>query len=137
MNKCVKRKQESHNVPDKLELEFSFITGRTDGFCELYLNEAYADLCCQLTIMLCRKQPSPLVQGRDSTWACAIVHAFCVVNDLFNPALTPHVSASLIANYFALSFKTMQAKSKQIRDLLDIAPQDPAGVFLSITDKNQ
>src|SRR5258708_40062335 len=48
-----------------------------------------------------------------------------MVNFLFDPSQTPHVPASQIWEHFGLSSSTMQAKSKQIRDLLGMShPRD-------------
>jgi len=48
-----------------------------------------------------------------------------MVNFLFDSSQIPHIAASQIWEYFELSSSTMQAKSKQIRDLLGLYPMDP------------
>lgn len=97
----------------------------TDTFSQTYLNDEYASLIRQLTATLCRKRPSPLSQGKAATWACGIIHAIDMVNFLFDSSQTPHMASSEIAAYFGISPSTMQAKSKQIRDLLDMYQMDP------------
>ena len=59
-----------------------------------------------------------------------------MVNFLFDASQTPHVSASQIWEYFGLSSSTMQAKSKQIRDLLNMYQLDPDWTLPSKVDKN-
>jgi Domain of unknown function (DUF6398) len=59
-----------------------------------------------------------------------------MVNFLFDASQTPHVPASQIANYFGLSSSTMQAKSKQIRDLLGMYQLDPDWTLPSMVDQN-
>src|SRR5438876_5593819 len=59
-----------------------------------------------------------------------------MVNFLFDSSQTPHISASQIWEYFELSSSTMQAKSKQIRDLLGMYPMDPDWSTPSMVDKN-
>ena len=59
-----------------------------------------------------------------------------MVNFLFDPSQTPHVSASQIWGHFGLSSSTTQAKSKQIRGLLDMYQMDPNWTLPSMVDKN-
>ena len=126
----------SQNVPKEMQARFDEITQLTDAFSQAYLNDEYAQLCRQLTATLCRKRPSPLSQGKATTWACAIIHALGMVNFLFDSSQTPHVSASQIWGYFGLSSSTMQAKSKQIRDLMGMYQMDPDWTLPSMVDKN-
>ena len=119
------RRSTSQNVPKEMQERFDEIIQLTDAFSKDFLNDEYAQLCRQLTATLCRKRPSPLAQGKVPTWACAIIHALGTVNFLFDSSQTPHVAASQICEYFHLSASTMQAKSKQIRDLFDMYQMDP------------
>src|SRR5262252_4579731 len=112
-------------VPKEMQARFNEITHLTNTFSQQYLNEEYAQLCRELTATLCRKRPSPLVRGKAQTWACGIIHALGMVNFLFDSSQTPHIAASQIWEHFELSSSTMQAKSKQIRDLLGMYPMDP------------
>ena len=59
-----------------------------------------------------------------------------MVNFLFDSSQTPHLAASQIREYFGLSSSTMQAKSKQVRDLLGMYPMDPDWSIPSMIDKN-
>jgi hypothetical protein len=126
----------SQQVPKEMQTRFDDITQLTDAFSQASLNDEYASLCRQLTATLCRKRPSPLSQGKAATWACGIIHALGTVNFLFDTSQTPHVPTSQIASYFGLSSSTMQAKSKQIRDLLDMYQMDPEWTLPSMIDQN-
>ncbi len=126
----------SQQVPKDMQARFDDITQLTDAFSQAYLNDEYASLCRQLTATLCRKRPSPLSQGKTATWACGIIHALGTVNFLFDASQTPHVTVSQIASFFGLSSSTMQAKSKQIRDLLDMYQFDPEWTLPSMVDQN-
>ncbi len=126
----------SQNVPREMQARFDEITRLTDAFSQVYLNDEYAQACRQLTATLCRKRPSPLIRGKANTWACGIIHALGTVNFLFDASQTPHVSVSQIGSYFGLSSSTMQTKSKQIRDLLDMYQMDPNWTLPSMIDKN-
>ncbi len=59
-----------------------------------------------------------------------------MVNFLFDASQTPHIPASQIWDHFGLSASTMQAKSKQIRDLLGMSPFAPEWTIPSMVDKN-
>jgi len=130
------KRSTSQHVPKEMQARLEEITELTDAFCHAYLNEEYAQLCRELTATLCRKRLSPLVQGKAPTWACGIIHAVGMVNFLFDSSQTPHLAARQIWEYFALSSSTMQAKSKQIRDLLGMYPMDPDWSTPSMLDQN-
>src|SRR6266851_4527212 len=118
----------SQNVPKDMQARFDEITHLTDAFCQTHLNDEY--------MQMCRERPSPLLRGKATTWACGIIHALGMVNFLFDSSQTPHIAASQIWEYFDLSSSTMQAKSKQIRDLLGMYPMDPDWSIPSMVDKN-
>jgi Domain of unknown function (DUF6398) len=126
----------SQQVPKDMQTRFDDITQLTDAFSQPYLNDEYASLCRQLTETLCRKRPSPLSQGKTATWACAIIHAVGTVNFLYDASQIPHVPTSQIARYFSLSSSTMQARSKQFRDLLDMYQMDPKWTLPPKVDDN-
>jgi len=130
------KRSPSQNVPKDMQTRFDEITQLTDTFCQAYLNNEYAQLCRELTAALCRKRPSPLARGKATTWACGIIHALGLVNFLFDSSQLPHIAASQIWESFDLSSSTMQAKSKQIRDLLGMYPMDPDWSTPSMLDKN-
>ena len=130
------KRSSSQHVPKDMQARFEEITQFTDAFCQTYLNGEYRQLCRELTATLCRKRPSPLMRGKASTWACGIIHALGMVNFLFDSSQTLHIAASQIWEYFELSSSTMQAKSKQIRDLLGMYPMDPDWSTPSMVDKN-
>lgn len=130
------KRSTSEQVPKEMQARFDEITQLTDAFSQAHLNDEYAAICRQLTATLCRKRPSPLSQGKVVTWACAIIHALGTVNFLFDASQTPYVPAGQIASYFGLSTSTMQAKSKQIRDLLGMYQMEPEWTLPSMVDEN-
>ena len=130
------RHSTSQNVPKEMRARFDEITQLTDAFSQAYLNDEYALLCRELTATLCRKRPSPLIGGKVTTWACGIIHALGTVNFLFDASQKPHVPSSQIASHFGISTSTMQTKSKQIRDLLDMYQMDPNWSLPSRIDSN-
>jgi hypothetical protein len=134
--KAMPKRSASQHVPKDRQARFEEIIQLTDAFCRTYLNEEYLQLCRELTATLCRKRPSPLGRGKVPTWACGIIHALGMVNFLFDSSQTSHLAASQIWEYFALSSSTMQAKSKQIRDLLGMYPMDPEWSTPSMIDQH-
>ena len=130
------KRSPSQQVPKEMQARFEEITQLIDAFCHAYLNEEYRQISRELTATLCRKRPSPLVRGKATTWACGIIHALGMVNFLFDSSQTPHIAASQIWEHFQLSSSTMQAKSKQIRDLMGMYPLDPDWSIPSMVDEN-
>ncbi len=112
-------------VPKQMQSKFDEITSLTDAFCDKHLNTEYAELSRKLTAALSRKRSSPLVKGQAKSWACGIVHALGMVNFLYDPSQTPHMKASEVYEHFGVGRSTGQAKSKQIRDLMDMYQMDP------------
>ena len=126
----------SQNVPKEMQERFNEIAQLTDAFSREYLDDEYTQLCRELTATLCRKRPSPLIRGKANTWACGIIHALGMVNFLFDSSQKPYVPASQIWEFFGLSSSTMQAKSKQIRDLLHMHQFDPDWTIPSMVEQN-
>jgi hypothetical protein len=58
------KRSPSQNVPKDMQARFDEIPQFTDAFCQIYLNNEYAQLCRELTATLCRKRPSPLARGK-------------------------------------------------------------------------
>lgn len=129
-------KPTSEKVPQPMQAKFEEITKLTDDFCADYLSQEYAELSRQLAAALCRKRPSPLSKGQAKGWACGIIHALGMANFLFDPSQTPHIKATEIYRIFGISESTGQAKSKQIRDLMDIHQMDRHWCLPSRMDDN-
>ena len=104
--------KKSSQVPQQMQEKFDCITAISNEFAKQHLNDEYAQLIRLATAALCRKRPSPLVTGKDKTWACGITHAIGMVNFLFDPAMTPHISASKLYEWFGVASSTGQGKSK-------------------------
>lgn len=109
---------EPEKVPKQMQDTFANFISLTDEFSAKHLNDEYAQLLRKLVAVLCRKRPSPLLQGNIKTWVAGMIHALGMVNFLFDKTQTPHVSSSFISKYFDLGQSTMSNKSKQIRSLL-------------------
>ncbi|MGI0495068.1 plasmid pRiA4b ORF-3 family protein [Alkalinema pantanalense CENA528] len=132
----VAKLQQSESVPKTMQPKFDSIVAITDAFAQEYLNAEYAQLIRYATAALCRKRPSPLVSGREHTWACGITHAIGFANFLFDPSQKPHISAGDLYRAFGVSMSTGQAKSKAVRETLRITQFDPNWCLPSLVEDN-
>lgn len=112
----------SNRISSVMKGRYEEITALTDGYSCEFLNDEYSDLIRTVTATLCHKRPCPLVKGKASTWACAIIHAIGMVNFLFDKNNQPHVRALDLYKYFNISSSNGSLKSKAIRDSLDMYP---------------
>jgi len=112
-------------IPSGLAWSVDEILGFTDRFCALYLDESYAELTRDLVGRLARKRPSPLGRGDLLNWAGGAIYTIGAANLLFDPRETPHLSVARISNLTGVAKSTLAYKSKQIREILWLAPQDP------------
>ncbi|MBW1939563.1 MAG: hypothetical protein JRI67_12570 [Deltaproteobacteria bacterium] len=126
----------SEKVPKQMKAKFDAIVMFTDTFCNEYLNEEYAQLARQAVAALCRKRPSPLMQGRVKIWACGSIYALGYVNFLFDKSQEPHMSATDLSEGFGVSKSTGSAKSKAVRDALGMVQLDPNWYLPSKIDEN-
>jgi hypothetical protein len=112
------------NIPEEFQQVLTEIVELTDAFSRRYLNEDYCQLCEEMAAELCIGG-FPFDRGKPAGWASAIVHAVGWVNCLQDPALSPHMTSAQVAEGFGVSQGTMTAKSKIIRDELDLIQLDP------------
>jgi len=130
------RISKSEIVPQQMKAKFDAIVGLTDKFCGEHLNEEYAKLSRQLTAALCRKRPSPLLQGRINSWACGIMYALGFVNFLFDKNTEPYMNATDLCKSFGISKSTGSAKSREVRDVFNMMQMDPNWCLPSEMNEN-
>ena len=107
----------------------------TDCFCDKHLNEDYQELCSDMVEEL-YGEGFPLYKGRAVGWAAGVVHAIGWVNFLQDPQQSPHMTSVQVAEGFGISQGTMMAKSKIIRDELDLIRLDPDWCVPAMLEKN-
>lgn len=112
-------------VPMDVRPKYEAITALTDDFCRRHLNEEYAEMCRRLAAALARRQPTPLIRGREAVWACGIVRTIGWVNILDDPSQSPHMKLIDIDPKFGVANSTGQGKSKAIRRMLGIGRLNP------------
>jgi tetratricopeptide (TPR) repeat protein len=124
------------SIPAAARSAYDAVVALTDSFCHQHLNAEYEALCRRMAGILARKRPSPLVRGKPEAGAAGIVRAVGWVNFLSDPSQTPHMKTSDIDQGFGISQATGQAKSKAIRDLLQLHPFDTEWTLPSLIEQN-
>jgi len=119
-----KSKASKMRISKKNQQLFEQIMELINAFCDAHLNEDYKELCEQMAGAICRTR-MPLSGSKPSSWASGVVHAVGWVNFLHDPDRSPHMTSAQLAEGFGVSQGTMTAKSKIIRDKLDITTLDP------------
>lgn len=92
-------------------------------FCEWHLTGGYLEVCNRLFDAI-RASWLPWQRGKAQSWAAGLVHAAGMINFLHDPASEPHMKLRDIAPCFGVSPATMENKSREIREALNIFPLD-------------
>lgn len=122
-------------VPQEYHGVFVTIAEMVDQFCQEYLDEDYEQLCLDMAITICQ-EGLPITKGRPRSWAAGIVHAVGWVNFLQDPNTEPYMSADDLAKGFGVSKATVAAKSKVIRDGLEMMAFDPRWCLPDMLEHN-
>jgi hypothetical protein len=123
-------------VPKIMQEKYDAVATIITDFCEEHLNDEYAALSLELLGKLCRKRPSPLLNGKPRTWACGIVYVIGVNNFLFDKTQSPYMRASELALKFGLSASTAGNKAGEINKIINIYRFDPAWTLPSRLGEN-
>nr|SMD29003.1 conserved hypothetical protein [Capnocytophaga canimorsus] len=91
-----------------------------EEFCNQKLDDDYLKLSKKLVKKLGRKRVVPFKTGQVEIWAAAVIHALGTINFLFDKSFKPYASFDDINNFFGTKKSTITAKSKLIRDLLNL-----------------
>jgi hypothetical protein len=114
----------SIKIPGGWEQPYAVLTGLTDQFCADHLNQEYAELARSAIAALCRKRPSPLVNGNVQTWACAVLYALGQINFLSDKANPPTMAMADLCAHFGIASSTGGNKAKSVRQALGIQQFD-------------
>ncbi|MFM8605361.1 MAG: DUF6398 domain-containing protein [Cyanobium sp.] len=123
-------------VPAALRDKVDSLLARIDPFCAEHLDSDYRRLIHVALGALSRKRPSPLLSGREPSWAAGVVHAIGSANFLFDASQSPHCTAAEIQEHFGVSASTAQAHSKKVRELLNIHPFSPHWTLPSLLERS-
>ena len=124
MARTKRQPREEPPIPATARPAYDAVVALTDAFCREHLNAEYQTLCRKLAAALARKRPSPLLRGKQETWACGIVRTIGWVNFLDDSSRRPHLKLTAIDKAFGVAESTGQGKSKAIRTMLKIRPFD-------------
>ena len=108
------------SIPESMRGKYDEIAPMIIAFCNEKLNDDYKGICLRLLEKLCRKRPSPLLRGRQNTWAAGIVYAIGANNFVFDKTQEMHLSADEIASAFGVSASTAGNKAGEIRKMFRI-----------------
>ena len=103
-----------------IQKKYDEIAAMIIKFCENKLNNDFKNINLHLLEKLCRKRPSPLLNGRTNTWAAGIVYAIGQVNFIFDKSVEFYLTAGELAAYFDVSSGTAGNKAAQIRKMFKI-----------------
>jgi hypothetical protein len=123
------------NISEERKQVFTTVVELTDAFCETYLDEDYRELCREMAVLL-HAEGLLAKGGRPASWASGIVHAIGWVNFLQDPSLSPYMTSAQVAEGFGVSQGTMMAKSRIIRNKLDIIALDPDWCIPAMLEDN-
>lgn len=114
----------STKIPKGWEEFYANMTAMTDRFCQEHLNQEYGQLARYAIAALCRKRPSPLVNGHPRTWACAVLYALGQVNFLSDKSTAPYMAMADLCAHFDIASSTGGNKAKLVRKALGIRQFD-------------
>lgn len=119
----------------KLQKEQELLT-LVSAFCKEKLNEEYNLLCSKMIKKLGRKRTVPFMTGRLEIWAASIVYTIGMLNFLFDKSFEPYISSNEIHEYFGTKSSTVSAKSRLLRDMLELSRFDDEFSTRHIIDNN-
>lgn len=123
------------DVPEEYQPRFREIVALTDAFCDEHLNDEYKLLTRELAGSVCQKN-SPARRGKAASWAAGVTYTIGWVNFLSSSESEPHMRSEDIAKGFGVSPATMMAKSREIREALQIMQLNPEWCLPSLIDEN-
>lgn len=106
-------------IPTIVEERYSEIVNIIENFCEEKLDNQYKVLATNICREIAREHTS-INKGKASSWACGIVHALGLRNDLFSSKEQPSIKVGELYKAFGVSSSTGLSKSKEIRNLINI-----------------
>ncbi len=113
--------QELSNVISK---KYDEVIDKIKSFSDEYLNESYKNVCSNAAKVLFDQNEEAVKKGKSISWAAGIVHAIGSINDLFDSKEEPYIKATDLYKAFEVSSSTVNAKSKEVKTLLNISEND-------------
>jgi len=104
----------------EIEIRKNKILDLIREFCKVKLDGEYLELSERLLSKLGRKREVPFLAGKTEIWAVAVIHALGTINFLFDKSFKPSTTIDDINGFFGTNKSSTGAKSKLIRDLLNL-----------------
>jgi hypothetical protein len=123
------------HVSERFREVYVEIAAITDAFCDEHLNDEYKQLCREMAVVACQGD-LPVTRGKPRSWAAGIVYSVGWVNFLSDPSQDPHMKTANFAKAIGVSEATIMAKSKVIREDLNLMPLDPSWCLPSRIEDN-
>ena len=123
-------------IPKSMQVKYDEIAPLIIAFCDEKMNEDYKEICLRLLEKLCRKRPSPLLDGRARTWAAGIVYAVGATNFIFDKSQKVHMTAGELASCFGLAASTAGNKANEIRDMFKMDYFNTEWMLPELIEKN-
>lgn len=123
-------------VPKAMQEKYNDIADIIISYADTHLNDEYKALCLHALEKLCRKRPSPLLHGRNATWAAGIVYAIGSNNFIFDKSQPIHTTGKELAAGFGVAASTASAKAADIRKMLKISHGNAEWCLPSLADDN-
>jgi hypothetical protein len=93
-----------------------------NNFCnEVLKSQEYAEICLKILSQLEKHPDKPMIRGQENIWAASIAHAVGSINFLFHSESDPNISHTEFNQHFGTNSKTIENKSIQIQDLLQLS----------------
>ncbi len=108
------------DLPPKLRDRVEAIEITICAFCRATLDDSYEQLCLRVLHDVVARDATTFARGRTEIWAGGVVHLVGQRNGLFNTWSTPQLPAGEIARLLDASQPSINAKSKLLRELLQL-----------------
>lgn len=119
--------QKTSRVNNERYLEIMSII---EEVCKKNLNKKYLFLAENLCKEICKLETTSINKGKANSWACGIVHALGLKNELFTNKTEINIKAGDLYKAFNVSSSTGLSKSKEVRSLIDIEDEKWLLTFL-------
>lgn len=123
-------------VTKKAQAQHKAVKNLMQAVCTKHLNSEYYDMSLKLLDMFLFQYPDRLERGQARSWAVAIVYTIGRINFLFDPSLTPFLTAGELCEKFDVSQGTASKKSTELMDYFDLVQMDPEWTLPSMIEKN-
>ncbi len=110
---------------------FQFI----ENVCQEHLDNEYLDVAKRLLIDIFNTDLA-IERSKAQSWSAGVLHVIGFVNFLGDSSFEPHIPLSNLAKFFGVAASTMENKSREIRNELEIIPYEPQYTVKTLVKKN-